>query len=300
MCKRTPSEPVGAAACRRFQNCRGRRRRRPWGSSRCGSRGRQSHDVAVGDGAGRRLHRRLRSAAVRADRGHRRAPDDGAVDAGHVLALIHVRACPPARPRVGTAIERAWAAGGGPDDERLVVDVDSFVGETFGRAKQGAAFGYTKVRSYHPILAVRADAGEVLHIRLRTGSANTSRGIGRFCEELIARIDRAGGRGEKLLRADSGFWNNTVFDRLDRAGWQSRSVSACNPTSERRSRRSTSRRGSRWRTTPRPRSPRSPRPPSTTAGSAGWSTTPAGPRRSPNAETKEKTPPSAGLATSPG
>jgi hypothetical protein len=94
------------------------------------------------------------------------------------------------------------------------------------------------------------DTGEVLHIRLRTGSANTSRGIGRFCEELIARVDRAGGRGEKLLRADSGFWNNTVFDRLDRAGWQSRSVSACNPTSERRSRRSTSRRGSRWRDYP--------------------------------------------------
>jgi hypothetical protein len=76
------------------------------------------------------------------------------------------------------------------------------------------------VRGYHPIVAVRADSGEVLHIRLRTGSANTSRGIGRFCDELIARVDRAGASGEKLLRADSGFWNNTVFQRLDRAGWR--------------------------------------------------------------------------------
>ena len=45
------------------------------------------------------------------------------------------------------------------------------------RAKQGAAFGYTRVRGYHPILATRADTGEVLHVRLRKGSANTSRGI---------------------------------------------------------------------------------------------------------------------------
>jgi hypothetical protein len=117
-------------------------------------------------------------------------------------------------------IQRAWAAGAGPGDGRLVVDVDSFVGETFGRSKQGAAFGYTRVRGYHPILAVRADTGEVVHIRLRTGSANTSRGFGRFLDELIARVQRAGAPGPRLLRADSGFWNNHTFNRLDRAGWQ--------------------------------------------------------------------------------
>src|SRR5688572_8488594 len=33
---------------------------------------------------------------------------------------------------LGQAIERAWAAGAGPGDGRLVIDVDSFVGETFG------------------------------------------------------------------------------------------------------------------------------------------------------------------------
>jgi hypothetical protein len=44
--------------------------------------------------------------------------------------------------------------------------------------------------------------------------------MGRFCDELIARVERAGTSGEKLLRADSGFWNNKIFDRLDRAGWR--------------------------------------------------------------------------------
>ena len=58
--------------------------------------------------------------------------------------------------------------------------------------KQGAAYGYTRLLGYHPILATRADTREVLHIRLRKGSANTQKGILRFTEELIARVDRAG------------------------------------------------------------------------------------------------------------
>jgi hypothetical protein len=130
---------------------------------------------------------------------------------GHVRQLDRV---------LGETLGRAWAAGAGPGDGRLVVDVDSFVGEVHGRCKQGASFGYTRQRGYHPLLATRADTGEVLHIRCRTGSSNTSRGMLRFCDELIARVSRAGATGPRLLRADSGFWSNATFDRLDRAGWQ--------------------------------------------------------------------------------
>jgi len=98
--------------------------------------------------------------------------------------------------------------------------MDSFVGEVHGYAKQGATFGYTRQRGYHPLLATRADSGEVLHIRLRKGSANSARGTLRFVDELIARVTRAGATGPKLLRADSGFWSNRIFERLARAGWQ--------------------------------------------------------------------------------
>jgi hypothetical protein len=121
---------------------------------------------------------------------------------------------------LGEVLVRAWRAGAGPGEGRLVIDVDSFVGEVCGRFKQGAAYGYTKVLGYHPILATRADTREVLHIRLRKGSANTSKGMLRFCDELIARVERAGADGVKLLRADSGFWSNKVFSRLEKAGWQ--------------------------------------------------------------------------------
>src|SRR4051812_24707602 len=130
---------------------------------------------------------------------------------GHVRQLDRV---------LGESLQRAWAAGAGPGEGRLVVDVDSFVAETFGPKKHGAAFGYTRVRGYHPILATRADTGEVLHIRLRKGSANTSRGFARFLDELLARVTRAGATGPRLLRADSGFWSNHAFQRLDQAGWQ--------------------------------------------------------------------------------
>jgi hypothetical protein len=118
------------------------------------------------------------------------------------------------------SLTRAWNAGCGPGDGRLVIDIDSFVGEVCGRLKQGAAYGYTKVLGYHPLLATRADTRETLHIRLRKGSANTQKGIRRFVDELIARVDRAGATGVKLVRADSGFWNTKVFERLDKAGWQ--------------------------------------------------------------------------------
>ena len=129
---------------------------------------------------------------------------------GHVRQLDRVLA---------GCLERACAAGAGPADGRLVVDVDSFVGEVYGYDKQGAGYGYTHKRGYHPIVATRAGTSEVLHIRARKGSANTSRGALRFVEELIPRVQRAGATGPKLLRADSGFWNTKIMARLERAGW---------------------------------------------------------------------------------
>ena len=116
-------------------------------------------------------------------------------------------------------LARAWRAGAGPGSERLVVDVDSFVGEVHGYKKEGVGFSYTKQRGYHPMLASRADTGEVLHVRLRQGQAASPRGVVRFVEELIARVQRAGASGVKLLRADSAFWNNKLIARLEAAGW---------------------------------------------------------------------------------
>jgi hypothetical protein len=109
------------------------------------------------------------------------------------------------------ALTAAWAAGAGPGDAAMTIDIDSTICETHGYAKEGATFGYTKRRGYHPLLAVRADTGEVLHIRFRKGSANTGRGAQRFVRETIGRIRRAGASGPLRLRADSGFWSKHVI-----------------------------------------------------------------------------------------
>jgi Transposase DDE domain group 1 len=109
---------------------------------------------------------------------------------------------------------RAWGAGAGPGDGPLAVDVDSTICEVCGYHKQGACYGYTRRLGYHPLLATRADSGEVLHARLRKGSANTARGILRFVDELVARLRRAGASGELTLRADSGFWSAKLIKRL--------------------------------------------------------------------------------------
>jgi hypothetical protein len=128
---------------------------------------------------------------------------------GHVRQLDRV---------LGEALSRAWRAGAGPGKARLVIDIDSFVGEVYGHAKQGAGVGYTNRLGYHPLVATRADSGEVLHVRLRKGQANTQRGALRFLEELLARVRRAGAAGQILLRADSGFWNKKVIARLREQG----------------------------------------------------------------------------------
>jgi Transposase DDE domain group 1 len=128
---------------------------------------------------------------------------------GHVRQLDRV---------LDVALERAWQAGAGPGEERLVIDIDSFVGEVHGYEKEGAAYGYTHELGYHPLLATRAGTSEVLHIRNRKGSANTQRGNPRFVDELLARVQRAGATGTILVRADTGFENKKLCVKLDRQG----------------------------------------------------------------------------------
>ena len=128
---------------------------------------------------------------------------------GHVRQLDRV---------LGEAIKRAWEMGAGPGAKRLVIDIDSFLGEAKGRLKQGASFGYTGLRGYHPLLATRAGTGEVLHARARKGAAGSGRGALRFCEELLARVRRAGATGEILIRADSAFYSHKVIAYLEAKG----------------------------------------------------------------------------------
>ena len=90
-------------------------------------------------------------------------------------------------------LARAWAAGAGPGDAPLTIDLDSTICETYGLAKEGAR--------HH---------GDVLMARLREGRANTARGAAHFLRETVGRVRYAGARGQLTMRADSGFYTHTV------------------------------------------------------------------------------------------
>jgi hypothetical protein len=113
-------------------------------------------------------------------------------------------------------LQRAWAAGAGPGDGPMTIDLDSTICEVHGYHKQGAAYGYTRTLGYHPLLASRAETGEVLHVRQRTGKANTARGAARFVDETAGRVRRAGASGELTMRMDSGFWSAKTINACRR------------------------------------------------------------------------------------
>ncbi len=106
--------------------------------------------------------------------------------------------------RVGRELlARAWAAGAGPGDGPLTIDLDSTICETHGLAKEGARHhSYTGQRGYHPLLAIAAGTGDVLMSRLREGRANTVRGAAHFLRETVGRVRYGGAR---VSRASAKF-----------------------------------------------------------------------------------------------
>jgi hypothetical protein len=126
---------------------------------------------------------------------------------GHVRQLDRV---------LGETLRRAWALGAGPGSDQVIMDLDSTICAVCGKAKHGAGYGYTKELGYHPLIATRAGTGEVLHVRMRKGAANTQRGAKRFVEEVVARVRRSGATGELFMRFDSGFWSNATIATLER------------------------------------------------------------------------------------
>jgi len=115
-------------------------------------------------------------------------------------------------------LNRLWAAGAGPADPggALTVDLDSTIVPVFGRAKHGAAFGYTKARGYHPQLATLAETGQVVFCRLHGGSAGAARGARTLLSETISRLRHAGATGQLTVRADSAFYSKAVLSTATR------------------------------------------------------------------------------------
>jgi hypothetical protein len=76
-------------------------------------------------------------------------------------------------------------------DSYAFLDVDSTINRVYGYAKQGADYGYTRVRGLHPLLATVSTpiaAPVIVGTRLRRGSAGSAKGAASFLAEAISTV----------------------------------------------------------------------------------------------------------------
>jgi Transposase DDE domain group 1 len=90
---------------------------------------------------------------------------------GHVRQLDRVLA---------ESLRRAWRAGAGPGDGRLVVDVDSFIGEVHGYKKQGVGFGTPRSAGITRCSPAALTAARCCTSACARARANSSRGVVRL------------------------------------------------------------------------------------------------------------------------
>lgn len=108
-------------------------------------------------------------------------------------------------------------------DAAVWLDVDDTMRETHGYAKQGAGYGYNKVKGLNALLAIcstPATAPVIVGQRLRRGGTNSARGAGKFISDSIASARRAGATGTMRLRADSAYYTSTVVAAAHAGGAQ--------------------------------------------------------------------------------
>jgi hypothetical protein len=110
--------------------------------------------------------------------------------------------------------------------ERAFVDIDSLLRPVYGRAKQGASFGHTKIagkqvlrRGLSPLattISTPRSAPVVSGIRLRAGRAGSGRGAASMVTEAINTAKAAGAK-QILIRGDAAYGTSTVIRAALRA-----------------------------------------------------------------------------------
>ncbi len=136
---------------------------------------------------------------------------------GHVRQLDAVAS----RVLAGLAEQTSVVSGIG---ERAIVDIDDSIIQVHGHAKQGAGFGYSKVRGLNWILATvttSAAAPVIVAQRLRKGSTGSPRGAQRLVQDALKTVRSLRGKipaGKMLVRTDSAFYGRPTIGAATRAG----------------------------------------------------------------------------------
>jgi hypothetical protein len=113
--------------------------------------------------------------------------------------------------------------------DRAYIDVDSLLRPVYGKAKQGASFGHTKIsgksilrRGLSPLaVTISTDlAAPVLAgVRLRAGRAGSSKGAASMVTEAINTAIEAGAQPQNILvRGDSAYCGGKIIAAVVKAG----------------------------------------------------------------------------------
>jgi hypothetical protein len=113
-------------------------------------------------------------------------------------------------------------------DTLAFIDIDSMQKRVYGHAKQGAAFGHTKiqgksllVRGLNALAATISTplgAPVVAATRLRGGNASSARGAASFAAAAVGTARDAGCSGIVVMRGDSAFYSAAFTGAVRRAG----------------------------------------------------------------------------------
>jgi len=136
----------------------------------------------------------------------------------------HVRQLDAVASRLLVGLAERTAVVAGIDRGVVCVDVDDTVIEVHGYAKQGAGFGYARVRGLNTLLATVTTgqtAPVVVAQRLRKGAANSARGAQRLVRDALAVVRQLrcpDATSQVLLRADSAFHGHATIGAAVRVG----------------------------------------------------------------------------------
>jgi hypothetical protein len=98
-------------------------------------------------------------------------------------------------------------------DQVAYVDIDDTIRRTYGYAKQGTGYGYSKVKGLNALLGIVSTplaAPVIAATRLRKGPTNSARGAAAFVAETIRTAHACGASGLLVVRADSAFYGADV------------------------------------------------------------------------------------------
>lgn len=125
-----------------------------------------------------------------------------------------------------------WPAGSCPNRPRTprccpaptrsaYVDIDDTIRRTYGYAKQGAGYGYSKVKGLNELIGIVSTplaAPVIAATRLRKGPSNSARGAAAFVAESIRTARACGASGLLAVRADSAFYGADVVNTCRAVG----------------------------------------------------------------------------------